>query len=61
MIIEPIDKEHKILLQKNQLLQQTRDLLLPRLISGKLSIEHLLYAESEGLMAAEPKSEYQVK
>jgi len=61
LIIEPIDKEHKILLQKNQLLQQTRDLLLPRLISGKLSIEHLLYAESEGLMAAEPKSEYQVK
>jgi type I restriction enzyme, S subunit len=27
---------------KNQLLQQTRDLLLPRLISGKLSVEGLL-------------------
>ncbi len=28
--------------QKNQLLQQTRDLLLPRLISGKLSVAALL-------------------
>lgn len=31
-----------ILNKKNQVLQQTRDLLLPRLISGKLSIEHLV-------------------
>ncbi len=31
-----------ILSQKNQLLQQTRDLLLPRLISGKLSVAGLL-------------------
>ena len=41
-IIDPIDKEHKILLQKTQLLQQTRDLLLPRLINGKLSVDHLV-------------------
>ncbi len=27
---------------KNKLLKQTRDLLLPRLISGKLSVEHLM-------------------
>jgi type I restriction enzyme S subunit len=60
-IIKPLDDEIKVLTDKNQLLQQTRDLLLPRLISGKLSVEHLLYAENEGLMAAEPKSEYQVK
>lgn len=31
-----------ILNKKNQVLQQTRDLLLPRLISGKLSVEHLV-------------------
>ncbi|MFC2109332.1 restriction endonuclease subunit S [Bacteroidota bacterium] len=30
-----------ILLKKNQILQETRDLLLPRLISGKLSVEDL--------------------
>jgi type I restriction enzyme S subunit len=30
-----------ILLKKNQILQDTRDLLLPRLISGKLSVEDL--------------------
>lgn len=47
-----------VLNNKNQLLQQTRDLLLPRLISGKLSVEHLLSVENEVLMAAEPKSEY---
>ena len=31
-----------ILNKKNQVLQQTRDLLLPRLMSGKLSVEHLV-------------------
>ncbi len=30
------------LMFKNQVLQETRDLLLPRLISGKLSVEHLV-------------------
>jgi type I restriction enzyme S subunit len=38
--------EIQILGQKNQLLQQTRDLLLPRLISGKLSVEHLVETDS---------------
>lgn len=36
-----------ILNKKNQVLQQTRDLLLPRLISGKLSVEHLMEKELE--------------
>ncbi len=31
-----------ILSKKNKILKQTRDLLLPRLMSGKLSVEHLL-------------------
>jgi type I restriction enzyme S subunit len=34
-------EEIKILLSKNKILQETRDLLLPRLISGKLSVEDL--------------------
>ena len=33
--------EMLILRSKNQILQETRDLLLPRLISGKLSVENL--------------------
>lgn len=43
--------------KKNQLLQETRDLLLPRLISGKLSVEHLLEKEALG-MVAERRGEY---
>ncbi|TRX33723.1 restriction endonuclease subunit S [Flavobacterium sp. ZT3R18] len=43
--------------KKIQLLQETRDLLLPRLISGKLSVEHLV-EEEKNLMAAEPVSAY---
>ena len=43
--------EIQILTEKNQLLQQTRDLLLPRLISGKLSVagllEHKMYKIGE--------------
>lgn len=35
------------LYQKNQTLQQTRDLLLPRLISGKLSVENLALSTIE--------------
>ena len=49
-------EEIKILSQKNQLLQETRDLLLPRLISGKLSVEHLV--EKELAMVAEPTVNY---
>jgi type I restriction enzyme S subunit len=47
-----------VLKEKNQLLQETRDLLLPRLISGKLSVEHLIDKEEELGMVAEPREEY---
>lgn len=58
-IINPMLKEIDTLENKNQLLQQTRDLLLPRLISGKLSVEDLIDKESEPLaMAAEPEPHY---
>lgn len=62
-IVEPVFTEIKILSQKNLLLQQTRDLLLPRLISGKLSVEHLVNESSESnlSMAAEPEIDYQAK
>ena len=40
-IIKPILNEIDILQLKNQNLKQTRDLLLPRLISGKLDIKDL--------------------
>jgi type I restriction enzyme S subunit len=57
--VKPMDDEIRILSDKNQLLQQTRDLLLPRLISGKLSVAHLIDEESEPLaMAAEPEGSY---
>jgi type I restriction enzyme S subunit len=57
-IINPFLEEIDILENKNQLLQQTRDLLLPRLISGKLSVEHLVDKEEELIMVAEPGTEY---
>lgn len=44
--------------KKNHLLQETRDLLLPRLISGKLSVEHLLDENENLLMVAEPRETY---
>ena len=59
-IVKPFFEEIKILSQKNQLLQQTRDLLLPRLVSGKLSVEHLVEEDEAGLsLAAEPEVNYQ--
>jgi len=42
LVIKPMVNEIYILEQKNEILKQTRDLLLPRLISGKLSVEHLV-------------------
>ncbi len=39
-IAEPIFRQVGALLEMNVQLRQTRDLLLPRLISGKLSVEH---------------------
>ena len=41
-LVSPFFEEIQILKDKNQLLEETRDLLLPRLISGKLSVAHLL-------------------
>lgn len=40
-IVVPIDKQMQILYQQNKNLKQTRDLLLPRLISGKLRVKDL--------------------
>ena len=59
LLIEPFDDEIEILTQKNKLLQETRDLLLPRLISGKLNVEQLLEKEENYLIAAEPEAQYQ--
>lgn len=48
-----------ILYKKNQILQETRDLLLPRLISGKLNVEDLEMNKGENHpVAAEPVAEY---
>lgn len=59
-LVEPMFNEIKTLLSKNQVLQETRDLLLPRLISGKLSVEGLEIESEERLgMAAEPVLEYE--
>lgn len=41
----PFQKEIQLLGEKNANLQKTRDLLLPRLVSGKLSVKHLVEAE----------------
>lgn len=46
-IVYPFYDEINTLINKNQVLQETRDLLLPRLISGKLSVEHLEVEEIE--------------
>ena len=64
-LIQPFMDEIGILQSKNQVLQETRDLLLPRLISGKLSVEHLLdetYEPKEAIRtAAEPTAVYETK
>lgn len=48
--------EINTLINKNQILQETRDLLLPRLISGKLSVEDLEVERFN--VAAEPQEKY---
>ena len=40
-LVEPLFSEIRVLASANRTLIQTRDLLLPRLISGKLSVEEL--------------------
>ncbi|WP_436516389.1 restriction endonuclease subunit S [Ekhidna sp. To15] len=58
-ITSPFFEEIIALNKKNQALQETRDLLLPRLISGKLDVSGLDIDETENLsMAAEPEANY---
>jgi type I restriction enzyme S subunit len=58
-LIKPFYDEIGVLKEKNQVLQETRDLLLPRLISGKLSVADIGVANKEPLnMAAESEAEY---
>jgi len=45
-IISPMRSEIILLSKKNQLLQETRDLLLPRLISGKLDVSTMVGSDS---------------
>ena len=57
--VKPFFKEIDILEMKNQILQETRDLLLPRLISGKLDVSELEIKSEELLnQAAEPVEGY---
>ena len=44
-IVSPFYKDIGVLKAKNQTLQETRDLLLPRLISGKLNVENINITE----------------
>lgn len=56
LFISPFFEGIELLYKKTQLIQQTRDLLLPRLMSGKLSVAHLNEQELEPLaMAEEPE------
>ncbi|WBL44767.1 restriction endonuclease subunit S [Algoriphagus halophytocola] len=60
-LINPFYTEIGVLKNKNQILQETRDLLLPRLISGKLDVSDLGINEPENMsMAAEPEGTYQM-
>ena len=52
-IIKPMFDEVETLQQKNQILQETKDLLLPRLISGKLNFEELEMDKVESLLMSE--------
>jgi type I restriction enzyme S subunit len=56
VLIKPMINEIELLKNKNKILQETRDLLLPRLISGKLSVEDLEIEEMN--IAAEPQEKY---
>jgi type I restriction enzyme S subunit len=39
IVIQPIFNQIKTLIEQNEVLTKTRNLLLPRLISGKLSLK----------------------
>ncbi len=40
-LVEPVIRDCQILMKKNALLRRTRDLLLPKLVSGEVDVEHL--------------------
>jgi len=44
-VVDEMYIEEIVLKEKNNILKQTRDLLLPRLMSGKLNVEHLLSSD----------------
>jgi type I restriction enzyme, S subunit len=61
VLIKPFYEEMGVLKNKNQVLQETRDLLLPRLISGKLSVEDIELENIDSIsIAAEPEVEYKI-
>jgi len=58
--VKPIDNLISSLINKNNILKSTRDRLLPRLISGKLDVEHLDIAFPSG-MAEESRQQVNEK
>ncbi len=54
-----IDKQIETLTIQNRLLKESRDILLPRLMSGKIGVREAEKAQNESLkMVAEPREEY---
>lgn len=51
--VDPAVNEIEILLRKNKNLRNTRDLLLPKLISGRLDVEELDFESGEPLVEAD--------
>ncbi len=52
-IVTPLFDELLVLLKKNDNLRTTRDLLLPKLISGQLDVEDLTIEASEAVTMTE--------
>ena len=59
-VVRPIDDQIEVLIRATESLTKTRDLLLPRLISGKLSVEELdiLFPPSMQEETCEPEPAY---
>ena len=49
-LVEPLDKHIENLTKRNTTLRRTRDLLLPRLISGELDVSELDIAVPEDVL-----------
>ena len=47
--------------KQNRLLKESRDILLPRLMSGEIELDELSDLEEGMMMAAEPKAKYKIK